>query len=175
VPVGHAPDQVRRVGAGHPGRRDEQGAYRGSAPDRRRVGSRAEPGLGHPDHRDAELGVRMCAQAGSAAGIQIGVTIDHQQAQPAQILQDRAQRREFAQVELARPVERYPGYYRGSLGQHVHEGGIGGQGGCRPGARATIPGTMASPLPGHAAAAQAGARDRRAERPAPGGSADLPW
>jgi hypothetical protein len=67
-------------------RRDEQGAYRGSAHDRHRVGSRAEPGLGHPDHRDAELGVRMCAQAGPAAGIQIGVAMGHQQAQPARIL-----------------------------------------------------------------------------------------
>ena len=73
----------------------------------------------------------MRTQAGSAAGVQIGVAIDHQQAQPAQIVQDRAQRREFAQVELARPVGRYLGYHRGAFGQHVREGGIGGQHGCR--------------------------------------------
>jgi hypothetical protein len=99
VPAGHPPDQVRRVGCGHPGRGDEQRASRGSAHDRYRVGRRTEPGLGHPDHRDAELGVRTRAQAGPAAGVQVGVAIDHQQAQPAQILQDRAQRRELAQVD----------------------------------------------------------------------------
>jgi hypothetical protein len=46
--------------------------------------------LGHPDHRDAELGVRVCAQAGPAARVQIGVAIDHEQAQLAQVVQDRA-------------------------------------------------------------------------------------
>jgi hypothetical protein len=44
-----------------------------------------KPGLGDPDHRDAELGLRIRAQAGPAAGVQIGVAIDDQQAQPAQI------------------------------------------------------------------------------------------
>ena len=50
--------------------------------------------------------------------------------QLAQIVQDRAQRRELAQVELARLVGRYPGDYRGAFGQHMCEGGIGGQDGC---------------------------------------------
>ena len=54
-----------------------------------------------------------------------------QQAQPAQTVQDRAQRRQLAQVELARPVGRYPGDHRGAFGQHVREGGIGGQDACR--------------------------------------------
>ena len=90
------------------------------------MGSGAEAGLGHPDHRDAELGVRTRAQAGPAARVQIGVAIDHQQVQPAEILQDRTQRRELTQVELARPVGRYPGDYRGAFGQHVREDGIGG-------------------------------------------------
>jgi hypothetical protein len=81
-------------------------------------GSRAEPGLGHPDHRDAGLGVRVRIQAGPAAGVQVGVPICHQRAQPAQILQDRAQRREFAQAELARPAGRHPGCRRGAFGQH---------------------------------------------------------
>ena len=76
----------------------------------------------------------MRTQAGPAAAIQIGVAIDHQQAQPAHPGQDRAQRRELAPVELTRPVGRYPGYYRGAFAQHVREGGIGGQHGCRPGA-----------------------------------------
>ena len=53
---------------------------------------------------------------GQAAGVQIGVAIDHQQAQPAQILQDRTQRRDLAQGELARPVGRYPGDHRGAFG-----------------------------------------------------------
>ena len=42
-----------------------------------------------------------CAQAGSAGRVQVGVAVDHQQAQPAQAVQDRAQRRQLAQVELA--------------------------------------------------------------------------
>ena len=90
------PDQVRHVVAGHPGCSDEQGPYRRSARDRHCVGGRAEPGLGDPDHREAELGVRVRAQAGPAAGVQIGVAIDHQQAQLAQIVQDCAQRQELA-------------------------------------------------------------------------------
>ena len=65
-----------------------------------------------------------------AVQVQIGVAIDHQQAQPAQTVQDRAQRRQLAQVELARPVGRYPGDHRGAFGQHVREGGIAGQDGC---------------------------------------------
>jgi len=52
----------------------------------------ATPITGRP-----KLGVRTRTQAGPAAGVQIGVAIDHQQAQPAQILQDRTQRRELAQ------------------------------------------------------------------------------
>jgi hypothetical protein len=69
-----------------------------------------------------------------AGGVQVGVAVDHQQAQLAQILQDGAQRRQLAQVELARPVGRYRGDQRGAFGQHVCEGGIGGQDGCSPGA-----------------------------------------
>ena len=61
--------------------------------------------------------------------VQIGVPVDHQQAQPAQ---DRTQRRELTQVELTRPAGRYPGYRGGAFGQHVREGGVGGQHGCRP-------------------------------------------
>ena len=38
------------------------------------------------------------------------------------------------QVELARPVGRDPGDHRGVFGEHVREGGIGGQHGRRPGA-----------------------------------------
>ena len=64
VPAGDAPDQGGCVGAGHPGRGDEQRAARGSAHDRHPAGRGAEPGLGHLDHRDAGLGVRMAAQAG---------------------------------------------------------------------------------------------------------------
>jgi len=98
------------------------------------VGRGAEPGLGYPDHRDAELGVRTGAQAGAPGGVQVGVAIDHQQAQLAQILQDRAQRRQLAQVELARLVGLYPRHYRSAFSQHLREGGIGGQDGCCPGA-----------------------------------------
>jgi hypothetical protein len=37
----------------------------------RGVGRGAEPGLGHPDDRDAELGVRVRAQAGPAGRVQV--------------------------------------------------------------------------------------------------------
>jgi hypothetical protein len=47
--------------------------------------------------------VRTRAQAGPAGGVQVGTAVDHQQAQPAEILQDHAQRGQFAQVELAGP------------------------------------------------------------------------
>jgi hypothetical protein len=89
VPAGHAPDQIRRISAGHPGRGDEQRASRGSAHDRHRVGRGAEPGLGHPDHRDAELGVRMRAQAGPepAPGIR---TVSWQQ--PARVRSNKSNR-----------------------------------------------------------------------------------
>jgi hypothetical protein len=87
------------------------------------VGGGAEPGLVHPDDRDAELGVRVRAQAGPAAGVQ---AVDDQQAQPAQVVQDRAQRREFAPVELSRLVGECLGEDRGALGRQVREGGIGG-------------------------------------------------
>ena len=68
VPAGHVPDQVRRVGRGHPGGGDEQRAYRGSAHDRYRVGGRMEPGPGHAGHRDAELGVWLGLLARALTG-----------------------------------------------------------------------------------------------------------
>jgi hypothetical protein len=80
-----------------------------------------------------------CARAprpGRGHRIQVGVAVDHQQAKPAQILQDRAQRRELAQVELPWLVGRHLGQHRGVLGQHAGEGGVGRQHGCRLGAPA---------------------------------------
>jgi hypothetical protein len=69
------------------------------------VGGRGEPGLGDPDHRDAELGVRMRAQAGPAAGVQIGVAVDHQQAQPARPASPwRAHERVFCAAHSCRPL-----------------------------------------------------------------------
>jgi hypothetical protein len=77
--------------------------------------------LATPITADAGLGVRLRAQAGPAAGVQIGVAADHQLAQPAQIAQDRAQRRDLAPAELTRPVGRYLGDHRGAVGQHVRK------------------------------------------------------
>ena len=51
----------------------------------------------------------MAAQAGPAAGVQVGVAVGRQQAQLVQIGQDRTRRRKLTQVELARSVGRYPG------------------------------------------------------------------
>lgn len=75
VPAGHVPDQVRRVGRGHPGGGDEQRACRGSAHDRHRVGGRMEPGPGprrSPGCRTRRLArlarPRLDRQAGDLAG-----------------------------------------------------------------------------------------------------------
>ena len=78
-------------------------------------------------------GMRVRTQARPAAGVQVGVTIDHQQAQPAHTVQDRAQRRELAQVELTRPVGRHLGYHRGAFVQHARKGSIADQHGRRAG------------------------------------------
>ena len=109
APSGHAPDQLRGVDCGHPGCTDEQRASRGSVKDRHRVGGRAQPGLGDPDHWNAEIGVRMRSPAGPTTGVQVGVAVGHQQAQPGQTVQDHAQRWGLTQVELSRPVGRYLG------------------------------------------------------------------
>jgi hypothetical protein len=83
---GHLPHKLRRCVAGHPGRGDEQRARRSSAQHRHGVASRPEGGLGHADHRDPELSVRVRTKAGPAAGVKVGVTVDHQKAQTAQPL-----------------------------------------------------------------------------------------
>jgi hypothetical protein len=98
------------------------------------MGSRAERRLGHADHRDGKLGVSMGAQAGPAVRVQIDVAIDDQQSQAADARQNRAQRRQLPPVELPGPVWLGLGHHRAALGQHVCEGGIGGQHGGRPGA-----------------------------------------
>ena len=56
--------------------------------------------LANADHRDAEPSARVRTQAGPAAGAKVGVTVDHQEAQTAQPVQDRAHRRELTQIEL---------------------------------------------------------------------------
>ena len=96
------------------------------------MGSRMERGLGHADHRDTELSVRVSAEAGPAAGVKVGVTVDHQEAQPVQTVQDRAHRRKFAQIELTRPVRQYLGHDFSAFSHHLAEAGIGGQDGCGP-------------------------------------------
>jgi hypothetical protein len=100
------------------------------------MGSGAEHGLGHADHGDSELVVHMGAQPGPAGRAEIGVAVDHQQPQPADAVQDRAQRRQFPPVELTWPVGAHLRHHRGAFGQHLREGGIGGHHGCRPGATA---------------------------------------
>ena len=64
----------------------------------------------------------------------------HQQAQASQTIQDRAQRRELAQAELARPIGLDPRDHHGTFGQQARESGISGQDDCRP--RATGPQAM---------------------------------
>ncbi len=78
-----------------------QGDGSASAQDRHGMGRCAEGRFSHADHGDAELGGRARAQAGPAVRVEIGIAVDHQQAHLAQAVQDRAQRWEFSQVELA--------------------------------------------------------------------------
>ena len=96
------------------------------------MGSRMERGLGHADHRDAELSVRVSAQAGPAAGVKVGVAVDYQEAQPVQTVQDRTHRREFTQIELARPVRHYLCHDFSAFSHYLAEAGIGGHDGCGP-------------------------------------------
>jgi hypothetical protein len=131
-PAGHPPHQVGRVGAGHPRRGDQQRARRGPAQHRYGVGGRPEPRLGHADHRDAELGVRVGAEPRPAERVEIGVPVDDQQAKPHPA-QDRPQRRQLPEVELARPVRRRLGQHRDVLGQHPREHRVGGDDRRRPG------------------------------------------
>jgi hypothetical protein len=121
--AGAGPGPRRR--RGDPGRGDEQQPGPGSAPHRHRAGGRAEPGPGHPGHRDAGPGVRIRAQAGTAGQVPAGVAVGHQQAQAVPAAQDRAQRQKLTQAEPARPARRYPGQDRGAFAQQVREGGIG--------------------------------------------------
>lgn len=64
------------------------------------MASRPKGGLGHADHRDAELSLSVRTKAGPATAVKVGVAVDHQEAQTAQPAQDRADRREFTQIEL---------------------------------------------------------------------------
>jgi len=89
---------------------------------------------GHADHRNAELSVRMRAQPGPASRVKIGVALNHQQPQPADPVQHRTQRRQLPHEELTGPVRQHLGHDRSALGQHIHERGIAGQHGRRPGA-----------------------------------------
>jgi hypothetical protein len=78
--------------------------------------------------------MRMGTQPWPAARIQIGVAVHHQQPQPSNAGQDRAQWRQLPPVELTRTVRPCLGHDRGALGQHLREGGIGGHHRRRPGA-----------------------------------------
>jgi hypothetical protein len=88
------------------------------------MASRPEGGLGHADHRDAELSVRVRTQAGPAARVKVGVTVNHQKPQTAQPAQDRADRREFTQIELTGPVRQHLRHVFSAFGHYLAEAGI---------------------------------------------------
>lgn len=98
------------------------------------MGGRTELRLGHADHRNAELSVRMRTQPRPASRVKIGVAVNHQQPQPADTVQHRTQRRQLPHEELTGPVRQHPGHDRSALGQHIHERGIASHHGRRPGA-----------------------------------------
>jgi hypothetical protein len=87
--------------------------------------------FGHPDHRDTELSVRVRTQAGPATGVKVGVTVDHQQAQLAQPMQDRANRRELTQIELTGAVRQHLRQNFSAFGHYLRQAGIGSHHGCR--------------------------------------------
>jgi hypothetical protein len=66
--------------------------------------------------------------------VQVGVAVDDQQGHPGQAVERRVQRRELAQVELARLVGLDVGYQLNPVGYEAGEGGIGGYDGRCPGA-----------------------------------------
>jgi hypothetical protein len=65
--------------------------------------------------------------------VQVGVPVDDQQPQPLQPVQDRVQRRQLAQVELARQVGPDFCYQLDTVSQQMAESGIGGHDRDRPG------------------------------------------
>ena len=100
------------------------------------MGSGAEGRLGHADHWDTEFVAGPGAQAGPPVGVQVGVAVDHQQAQTGQAVQDRAQRRQLPQVELPRLVGRDVSDHGDTIASQVGKGRIGG----RDGGRSRTPG-----------------------------------
>ena len=94
------------------------------------MGSRAEGGLGHAHHRDAELSVRVRAEPGAAAGVEVGVAVDYQKAQPAEAVQDRAHGREFTQIELTRLAGQHLCHGLSAFIYYLCEAGIGGHHRC---------------------------------------------
>ena len=70
VPVGHTQDQIRGVRCGYRGCGDEQQAYRGFPLDCHRVGSCAEPGLGHPGCSPGPAGVHIVRMPEPRASIE---------------------------------------------------------------------------------------------------------
>jgi hypothetical protein len=131
VRAGHLPDEVGGVSAGHPGGGDVERAGRGPAPDRDGVGGGAEGGLGHADHRDAELGAGAGAQPGPSVRVQVSVAVDDEQGHLVQAIQGGTQRRELAPPELAWLVGLDVGYQSDALGGQAREGGIGGYDGAQ--------------------------------------------
>ena len=166
VPAGHAPDQVRRVGCGQPPGGDEQRACRGSAHDRQGVGGGAEPGLGHP--RSPRCRTRRAhARPGRAGRRDPGRRSRRPPAGPARSGRPGLRAAVGVRAGRTRLAGRaVPGDYRGAFGQHVREGGIGGQDGCRPGAA----GVQVMHVHGgaHAAVRAPGLHVLRMPEPAPG-------
>lgn len=100
------------------------------------MGGGTEDCLGHADDGDAELGMGVGAQAGSAARIQVGVAVKYQQAHPVQASQHRAQRRQLAQVEAAWLIGRRCRHLGDAVGEQLAERGVAGHDGGRLGAAA---------------------------------------
>ena len=76
----------------------------------------------------------MGAEARPAVRVQVGIAVNHEQGHAGQTIQRRAQRRELAQVELARPVGLNIRHQFNAVSHQPGEAGIGCYDGRRPGA-----------------------------------------
>jgi hypothetical protein len=76
------------------------------------------------------------AQAGPATGVQIGVTVHNEQAEPIHAREHGPYRRQFPPEELARVIRLHLGHDHGALRPHLPERGIAGENGRRTGTAA---------------------------------------
>jgi hypothetical protein len=125
VRTGHLGDHPGGIATFHTGRRHEQRPRRPAAANLRRVHGGSEESLGNTDDRHAELGMHACAEAGLPGRAQVDVSVNHDQRQPGDALQDSSQGWQLTPPELGRLVRRRDGGHRGLRPHNAAEQGVG--------------------------------------------------